>query len=210
MPCPGSSTSSSPSGSPTASCSPVARRSSGRIGDSRARWAVTAVQPRKTAQSMAGRPIMRVRRSAVGLAEIDPVHRRTGFRPWIGFQVSTGRDASRRPGSGPAMVEVLEARQLLADGITPGGRCAHHRRWPACRSPTRSSRPIPSPASHRAQPGTQWRAKITFGDGQVEKNVVPIQVGSHVRVPGHAHLRDGGQLHRDRDDRRARVAQAER
>ena len=33
-------------------------------------------------------------------------------------------------------------------------------------------------ADSSGAPGTQWRAKILFGDGQVDKQVVPVQVGN--------------------------------
>jgi hypothetical protein len=41
-------------------------------------------------------------------------------------------------------------------------------------------------------PGNKWRAKISFGDGQVDKNVVPIQTASGFEfVDSHTYTRPG-------------------
>ncbi len=83
----------------------------------------------------------------------------------------------RRPASGPAMIEVLEDRPLLADGITP-----------AAGAPITAVAGVPitnavfatyTVSDPSGAPGTQWRAKIIFGDGPVDKKVVPVQVGNH-------------------------------
>ena len=33
-------------------------------------------------------------------------------------------------------------------------------------------------ADASGDPGTQWRAQVIFGDGKIDKHVVPVQVGS--------------------------------
>jgi hypothetical protein len=80
------------------------------------------------------------------------------------------------------MIEVLETRQLLADGITP-----------AAGAPITAAPGVPvtnavfatyTVSDSSGAPGTQWRAKITFGDGQVAKNVLPVQVGSQFQFQG--------------------------
>jgi hypothetical protein len=82
----------------------------------------------------------------------------------------------RGGGSLPAMIEVLEDRTLLADGITP-----------AAGAPINAVVGVPitnaifatyTVSDPSGAPGTQWRAEIMFGDGQVSKQIVPVQAGS--------------------------------
>ncbi len=82
----------------------------------------------------------------------------------------------RGGGSTPVMVEALECRTLLADGITPS---------PGANINAVAGAPITNAvfatytvSDPSGAPGTQWRAEIQFGDGQASKQVVPIQVGS--------------------------------
>jgi hypothetical protein len=91
---------------------------------------------------------------------------------------------SRRPGdrrrrsggSPPRMIEVLEDRALLAGGITP-----------AAGAPINAVAGVPitnaifatyTVSDPSGAPGTQWRAEIMFGDGQLSKQVVPVADGS--------------------------------
>jgi PKD repeat protein len=74
------------------------------------------------------------------------------------------------------MFEVLEARALLADGITPS---------PGAPISAVAGAPITNAifatytvSDPSGAPGTQWRAEIQFGDGQVSKQTVPVQDGS--------------------------------
>ena len=74
------------------------------------------------------------------------------------------------------MVEGLEARALLADGITPA---------PCADINAVAGVPITNAifatytvSDPSGAPGTQWRAQINFGDGQTTKQVPPIQDGS--------------------------------
>jgi len=74
------------------------------------------------------------------------------------------------------MVEFLETRALLADGITP-----------AAGPPINAVVGVPitnavfatyTISDSSGEPGTQWRAEIQFGDGQVDKQLVPVPVGT--------------------------------
>jgi hypothetical protein len=74
------------------------------------------------------------------------------------------------------MIEVLEARALLADGITPApGAPINAAPNVPINSAIFATYTISDPSG---EPGTQWRAEIKFGDGQVSKQIVPIQNGS--------------------------------
>src|SRR3954451_3528433 len=98
-------------------------------------------------------------------------------RPW-GFDMSWCSDADylrRRIRGGPQVrnVEMLEARVLLADGISPLGG-----------SPISAQVGVPiinasfaryTVSYPSGEPGDQWRANINFGDGQVDGPVIPIQ-----------------------------------
>jgi hypothetical protein len=86
-------------------------------------------------------------------------------------------DRRRRSGREfAARVEALECRALLADGITPmAGAHLTATAGTALQGAVFATYTV-SDAS--GAPGTQWRAKIEFGDGQVDKNVVPHQVGN--------------------------------
>jgi hypothetical protein len=73
------------------------------------------------------------------------------------------------------MVEVLEDRTLLADGITP-----------TAGAPINAVVGVPitnaifatyTVSDAAGAPGTQWRAQINFGDGQSAKMLVPVQDG---------------------------------
>jgi hypothetical protein len=89
------------------------------------------------------------------------------------------RPADRRRRSGgspPRMFEVLEDRALLAGGITP-----------AAGAPINAVAGVPitnaifatyTVSDPSGAPGTQWRAEIMFGDGQVSKQVAPVADGS--------------------------------
>lgn len=76
----------------------------------------------------------------------------------------------------PPAVESLEPRELLADGITPsGGSPITAAPGVAIANAVFASYVV---SDSSGQPGTQFRAKISFGDGQVDKKVVPVQSGS--------------------------------
>src|SRR5260221_47552 len=89
-----------------------------------------------------------------------------------------GRHEGRRRrtrGSLPATLEVLESRALLADGISP-----------AAGAPISAVAGVPITnavfatftVTDPSVNGSIWRSKISFGDGQVDKNVPSVQVGS--------------------------------
>ena len=80
----------------------------------------------------------------------------------------------------PLKVESLERRELLADGITASGA-----------SPISAQPGVPitnavfatySVSDSSGQPGTQWRAKINFGDGQSDKKLVPVLSGNDFQL----------------------------
>src|SRR5947207_553901 len=76
----------------------------------------------------------------------------------------------------PEMVEVLEVRALLADGISPApGPPINAVAGVPITNAVFATYTVSDPSG---APGTQWRAKITFGDGQVDKMVVPVQAGN--------------------------------
>lgn len=98
----------------------------------------------------------------------------------------------RRPrGRGlPLTADVLEIRMLMADGITPAAGAAIS---------AVTGVPITSAvfatytiADASGEPGTQWRAQISFGDGTIAKQVVPVQVGSEFEfVDSHTYTAPG-------------------
>jgi hypothetical protein len=80
----------------------------------------------------------------------------------------------------PWVVEVLESRALLADGITP-----------AAVVPIRASAGVPianavfatfTVTDPAATPGDGWRALINFGDGQVDGPIIPVQKGEEFEL----------------------------
>ncbi len=91
---------------------------------------------------------------------------------WIARQ-----PGGRRGGGSPSrMIEVLEDRVLRAGGITPSAG-----------APISAVAGVPitnaifatyTVSDPSGAPGTQWRAQISFGDGQTLKQVVPIEDGS--------------------------------
>ena len=82
----------------------------------------------------------------------------------------------RKASFSPRLVEALEERTLLADGITPaGGAPITVVAGTAISSAILASFVVSDPSG---SPGTKWAAKIDFGDGQTDRNVQPSQVGS--------------------------------
>jgi hypothetical protein len=75
------------------------------------------------------------------------------------------------------MIEVLEDRTLLADGISPvAGAPINAVVGVPITNAIFTTYTVSDPSG---APGTQWRAQINFGDGQpAAKMVVPIQDGS--------------------------------
>ena len=92
---------------------------------------------------------------------------------WIA-RLSEGR-RRRRVASRSGTIEVLEARALLADGIiaTPGAALNAVAGVPITGA-VLATFTISDPAG---EPGTKWRARIDFGDGQSDRQVTPIPVG---------------------------------
>ncbi len=92
---------------------------------------------------------------------------------WIpGRNKGRGR---RRFVSLPAMIEILESRALLADGITANAA-----------QPITAVPGVPinngvfatySVSDPSGEPGSQWRALINFGDGQADGPLVPLGKG---------------------------------
>src|SRR5438128_811714 len=81
--------------------------------------------------------------------------------------------ASRRVA---AVVETLETRTLLADGITPAaGPHLTATAGTPLNNVTVASFTVADPSG---APGTKWRALVDWGDGQTFKQVVPVQVGN--------------------------------
>jgi hypothetical protein len=88
------------------------------------------------------------------------------------------------------MIEVLESRVFLANGITPAG--GPPITAVAGISITEAVFATYTISGSSGVPGTQWRAKITFGDGQIDKNVVPVQVaGGFEFVDSHIYTAPG-------------------
>src|SRR5437588_503801 len=75
-----------------------------------------------------------------------------------------------------ALIENLETRTLLADGITPSpGPHLDATVGVALTNVTVAHFAI---ADSTGQPGSKWRAHVDWGDGQSAKLIVPVQVGS--------------------------------
>ena len=71
---------------------------------------------------------------------------------------------------------AVESRELLADGITATGGSTITAAPGVAITNAVFATYIVSDSS--GQPGTQFRAKISFGDGQVDKKVVTVQAAS--------------------------------
>jgi hypothetical protein len=78
------------------------------------------------------------------------------------------------------MIETLEDRTLLADGITPvaGSNIDAMVGVPI----TNAILATYTVSDSSGAPGTQWRAHIDFGDGQQDTQVVPIQDGAQFDI----------------------------
>ena len=95
---------------------------------------------------------------------------------------------TRTPGGRPGhrmnasrlLVESLESRELLADGITASSVSPIMAQPGVAIANAVFATYVVIDSS--GQPGTQFRAKVSFGDGQVDKNVVPVQVASGFQV----------------------------
>lgn len=82
----------------------------------------------------------------------------------------------RKIGSLPAMIEALETRALLADGITAlGAPPIHAVVGVPINNALFATYTVTDPAG---EPGTQWRGLINFGDGQKDGPVIPIEKGA--------------------------------
>ncbi len=87
-----------------------------------------------------------------------------------------GFDGGRRRGElRPTLVELLETRMLLADGITvtPGPSIAAVVGVPVTNA-VLATYAVTDPSG---EPGTQWRALINFGDGRSDGPVIPVEHG---------------------------------
>jgi hypothetical protein len=97
---------------------------------------------------------------------------------WIAGQF--GDQRRRAGGSTLGMIEVLEARALLAGGITPSpGAPINAVVGVPITDAVFATYTVSDPSG---APGTQWRAHIDFGDGQQAKQVVPIPDGDHFDI----------------------------
>jgi hypothetical protein len=89
------------------------------------------------------------------------------------------RDQSRRPIRPRSLlwnVEMLEDRALLADGITPlGAPSIHAFVGVPVTNATFATYSVSDPSG---EPGDQWRAHISFGDGLDDGPVIPVQRGA--------------------------------
>jgi hypothetical protein len=97
---------------------------------------------------------------------------------WIPARDRLGRP--RRLASRTPSVECLETRALRADGISVA---------PAAAITAILGVPITgavfatySVTDPTGAPGTQWLAKVEFGDGQFLRHVVPVQVGDQFEI----------------------------
>jgi PKD domain len=76
----------------------------------------------------------------------------------------------------PMTLDALETRSLLSLGITPlAGAPIHAVAGVAITDAILATYTV---TSSSGEPGTQWRAQIDFGDGQVDKQIVPVEVGN--------------------------------
>jgi hypothetical protein len=76
----------------------------------------------------------------------------------------------------PMTLEALETRSLLSLGITPAaGSPINAVAGVAITNAVLATYTVTDPSG---APGTQWRAEVQFGDGQVGKQLVPVQVGN--------------------------------
>jgi hypothetical protein len=76
----------------------------------------------------------------------------------------------------PGTVEVLEARTLLANGITvTPGPLITVALGTKINNADFATYTVTDPSG---EPGTQWRALINFGDGQIDGPVIPIENGA--------------------------------
>jgi PKD repeat protein len=86
----------------------------------------------------------------------------------------------RRPTSRPRTIEVLEPRTVLAGGIgAVGGSAITAAVGVPVTNAVLATFTITDPSG---APGTQWRALVSFGDGQTDKLVVPVQMGNQFEV----------------------------
>jgi hypothetical protein len=97
----------------------------------------------------------------------------------IGTRASD-RNRRRRTLASPRAIECLEGRALLADGITPA---------PGAAIQATLGVPITNAvfatytvSDSSGAPGTQWQAEIQFGDGQIDKHVIPVQAGGQFQI----------------------------
>jgi hypothetical protein len=76
----------------------------------------------------------------------------------------------------PTTLESLESRSLLSLGITPvAGPPIHAVAGVAIPDAVLATYTVTDPSG---EPGTQWRAEVQFGDGHLDKQIVPVQVGN--------------------------------
>jgi hypothetical protein len=90
------------------------------------------------------------------------------------------RNHRRRALASPRAIECLEDRALLADGIAaaPGAAIQSTLGVPIT-SAVFATYTVSDPTG---APGTQWLAEIQFGDGQIDKHVIPVQVGNQFQI----------------------------
>ncbi len=89
-----------------------------------------------------------------------------------------GRCANRlrsRRDALPGMIEVLEARALLADGITPSPGANLHA--VAGVPITNAVFATYTDTDPTAPPGDVWRGLINFGDGHIDGPLIPVEKG---------------------------------
>jgi hypothetical protein len=95
--------------------------------------------------------------------------------------IAGGNSDRRRQRRRTVSLEVLEGRALLSDGITAvAGPAIKAVAGVPTSNAVFATYTVTDPSG---SPGTKWRAEIVFGDGQVGKLVVPIQVGNKFEFP---------------------------
>src|SRR3954447_20842767 len=100
---------------------------------------------------------------------------------------SSHERASRRAAP---WAEILEVRTLMANGIAPSGGS------PILTSPNVALTNVTvasfTVTDTTGSPGSKWRALISWGDGDQDKLVIPIQVGSTFEFHGtHTYMSAG-------------------
>jgi hypothetical protein len=93
---------------------------------------------------------------------------------------ASDRKRRHRTLASPRLIECLEERALLADGITPApGAAIQSTLGVPISNAVFATYTVSDPTG---APGTKWLAEIQFGDGQIDKHVVPVQVGDQFQI----------------------------